>query len=354
MPTRPLSEAPLGAELDALVAHGQERGCVHESEIEAIATRLELPDGVVEDLRDQLAELEVDVHDDCGRAAPATAYANGDLATYTADAMTQFLARAGGHRLLTPPEEIELAKRIERGDLEAKERLVSHNLRLVVSIAKRYPVSVDLPLIGLVQEGTIGRIRAAEKFDWRRGFRFSTYATLWIRQAIGNALSSKSRVIRLPQQVDLEERKLAAAHHELATKLGRDPTIEEVAEASGLTVDRAMALRAAPRVTTSLDVPVGESGTSLGSLMPSDLPDVGEEVHVTLGHDAVRRAVAALTEPARSVIRLRYGLDGEEPLTYSAIGERLGISGEGARRYEKRGLQELQLERELEALADAA
>jgi len=144
-----------------------------------------------------------------------------------------FLAEASRYPLLTGTEEIELAKRIERGDLRAKEKLISHNLRLVVSIAKRYQVSTHLTLLDLVQEGTLGLIRAAEKFDWRRGFKFSTYATLWIRQAIQRGLADKARVIRLPIHVEQRERKVAAAQRRLAGELGRDPSPEEIAKATG-------------------------------------------------------------------------------------------------------------------------
>ncbi|MGZ6574337.1 MAG: sigma-70 family RNA polymerase sigma factor [Solirubrobacteraceae bacterium] len=225
------------------------------------------------ELRERLAAHRVDVRDDCGREAPATVYANGDLAHYTVDTMAQFLAGAARYRLLTAAEEIELAKRIERGDLQAKDKLISHNLRLVVSIAKRYPTSAQMPLIDLVQEGTLGLIRAAEKFDWRRGFKFSTDATLWIRQAIGRGLATKSRGIRLPHQVDQRERKIAAAHHRLAAKLGHEPTHEEVAAETGLRVEQVLEMIAAPRVATSLDRPVGEEDeTSLAAFVPAIFP----------------------------------------------------------------------------------
>src|SRR5579875_860113 len=169
-------------EVDALVALSRQRGHALESEIDELARRLELDEEDVERLRERLEEAGAAVRDDCARdALPAMSYANGELAHYTTDAMSQFLQDAARYPLLRPAEELDLAKRIERGDLRAKERLITHNLRLVVSIAKRYQSAGDLTLLDLIQEGMLGLIRAAEKFDWRKGFRFSTYATLWIR-----------------------------------------------------------------------------------------------------------------------------------------------------------------------------
>jgi RNA polymerase primary sigma factor len=343
------------SELDSLVAHGEEVGCVQESEIDTLASRLELDDVEVEALRERLDAVGVEVRDDCGKETPATSYANGELVHYTVDAMSQFLAEARRYPLLTAAEEIELAKRIERGDLGAKERLISSNLRLVVSIAKRYQVSTHMTLLDLVQEGTLGLIRAAEKFDWRRGYKFSTYATFWIREAIQRGLANKARVIRLPVALEQRERKIAVAHRNLAARLGREPTFEEVAEATGLEVAEVNQLADAPRVATSLDRPIGEEGeATLGALLPVTAPEVGEEVHVSLEREQVRRVVEQLVEPDRSVIRLRYGLDGDrEPQTYAAIGSQLGLKADHVRRIEERALRQLALHRELEGLRAA-
>ena len=326
-----------------------------ESEVDALAARLELGDMEVEELRERLAAVGVEVRDDCGKAeVPATSYANGELVYYTVDAMAQFLAEARRFPLLTAADEIELARRIERGDLAAKERLISSNLRLVVSIARRYQVSTHMTLLDLVQEGTLGLIRAAEKFDWRRGFKFSTYATFWIREAIQRGLANRARVIRLPVALEQRERKVAVAHRNLA-RLGREPTVEELAEATGLQVIEIGQLADAPRVATSLDRPVGEEGeATLGALLPATTPEVGEEVHLSLEREQVRRAVEQLAEPERSVIRLRYGLDGDrEPQTYIAIGVQLGIKADQVRRIEDSALRQLALHRELEGLRAA-
>ena len=172
----------------------------------------------------------------------------------TTDSLQRFFAQAGRYPLLTAAEEVELAKRIERGDLAAKERMIHSNLRLVISIARKHQ-NLGLPLGDLIQEGIIGLIRASEKFDWRRGFKFSTYATLWIRQSMQRALSNTSRTIRVPVHIEQRQRKLARAERDLTNKLGRDPTDEELAKAAEMDLDEVLDLREAPQAVTSLDRP---------------------------------------------------------------------------------------------------
>src|SRR5205085_6877620 len=197
-------------------------------------------------------------------------YAADDLAQQTTDAMSLFLQEVRRHPLLTREEEVELARRIEQGDLGAKERLVNSNLRLVISNARKYQ-GHDLPLLDLIQEGILGLIRAAEKFDYRKGFKFSTYATFWIRQAIQRALDNRARTIRIPVHLGQRERKIGRAQRELAARLGRDPSDEEVAEAAQLTPEEVRETLDAARVVTSIDRPVGEEEeTSLGSLLRSE------------------------------------------------------------------------------------
>jgi RNA polymerase primary sigma factor len=343
--------------LDELLRAGHEQGCVDESQLSETVEDLELDDDEIDALRARLHDEGIDVRDDCGRAdTPPTAVTNGDLAGYTTDALQLFLNEAGRYPLLTPAEEIELAKRVERGDLDAKNRMINSNLRLVVSIARKYHNVGELSLLDLIQEGMFGLIRAVEKFDWRKGFRFSTYATLWIRQAIGRALDERGRTIRVPINVAQRERKIAGAERELATRLGRTPTLEEVAAAVDLAPGQVKELREIARTVTSLEKPVGDdSAAELGDLLPGRDPSPEEEVEVTLREDAVRAVVHELPDPEREVIQMRFGLDGDrDPLSIREAARRLDMRPGEVQRLERRALEELSLRREMAAFRDAA
>jgi RNA polymerase primary sigma factor len=258
------------------------------------------------------------------------------------------------HPLLNREEEVELAQGIERGDLGAKERLVNSNLRLVISNARKYQ-GQDLPLLDLIQEGILGLIRAAEKFDYRKGFKFSTYATFWIRESIQRAIANRARTIRIPVHIGQRERKIGRVARELTAKLGREPTDEEVATAAELDIREVRETREAARVVTSLDRPVGEEeGTTLGALLPSEGRGPEEEVEISLREEALRRALERLPEREREVVKLRYGVGGDDPTPLSETGRRLGISPDRVRTLERRALAELAESRELEALRPAA
>jgi RNA polymerase primary sigma factor len=302
-----------------------------------------------------LQERGLDLRDDCGRRqVEQTSYVNDDLADRTTDAMSLFLQEVRRYPLLTRAEEVELAQRIERGDLEAKSQLVSSNLRLVISNARKYQ-GHEMPLLDLIQEGILGLIRATEKFDWRKGYKFSTYATFWIRQAIQRALDNRARTIRIPVHLGQRERRIGRAHRELAATLGRDPTDDELAQAAELTVQELEEARSAIRVVTSLDRPVGEGEqTSFGELLASDERGPEEEVDILLREDALRRALDQLPEREREVVKLRYGVGGDEPTPLSETGRRLGISQDTVRRLERKALAELAESRELDALRPAA
>jgi len=270
------------------------------------------------------------------------------------DSLELFMRKARVHPLLTAAEEIELAKKIERGDLAAKERMINANLRLVVSQARRYQ-GHGLPMEDLVQEGMLGLIRAVEKFDWRRGFKFSTYGTLWIRQAIQRGLQNHGRTIRVPVHVSQRQVKVRKIESELNTKLGREPTDEEIAAVAGLELDEVTELRELSRAMTSLDQPVSEDGeTALGDLLASDRPEPIQEVADLERDQRVNEAVERLPAAEASVIRLRFGLAGEEPKTLRQAGSELGITAERARQLEEQGLRRLAATAELEGLGAAA
>ena len=341
--------------IDAFLERGDELGCVTLSELSQLVQELELDDERAQELHDEVEGRGLEVTDDCGREDVGVQnYENGDVAGLTSDALSLFLRDVRRYPLLTAEEEVELAKRIERGDLEAKERMINSNLRLVVSIARKYQ-GQDLTLLDLIQEGILGLIRAVEKFDWRRGYKFSTYATFWIRQAIQRGLANHSRTIRIPVHIGQRQRKIARVERELAAGLGREPTDEEVAEAAELSPDEVRETREYSRTVTSLERPVGEEGeTELGEILPSDEEPPEEQVDIGLRGEAVREAVESLPDREREVLKLRFGINGDEPTPLRETGRRLGLSPEMVRKVESRALKQLAVNREVAALAEAA
>jgi RNA polymerase primary sigma factor len=272
-------------------------------------------------------------------------------APLTTDSLQLFLNEAGRYPLLTAAEEVELAKRIERGDRAAKERMITCNLRLVVSIARRYQTQ-GITLGDLIQEGVIGLIRATEKFDWRKGFKFSTYATWWIRQAVQRGVANKARTIRIPVHVVEREQKVTRTERELSAKLGRPATDEEISDHSKLPLAQVREVREAARAVASTDAPIGTDGdTSFGDLFAATGPTTEDEVDATIRGDAVRRAVAKLPDRQRDVISLRFGLVGEGPNSLEQIGKQLGITRERVRQIEADALRRLAAD---DAIADAA
>jgi RNA polymerase primary sigma factor len=342
-------------EVAALIARGEERGCINLSEFDEVAQALELSDEDLYGLEAQLESHGIDISDDCGRSGvEPTTFRNGELAAATTDALQLFLNEIRRYPLLTAGQEVELSKRIEQGDLAAKERMINSNLRLVVSIAKKYQ-GQELSLLDLIQEGIFGLIRAAEKFDWRKGYKFSTYATFWIRQAIQRGLANKARTIRIPVHIGQRERKIVRAERELSAKLGREPSDDEIAREAELPLDQVEEVRDAARTVTSLDRPVGEEGdTALGDLLEGGAPTPDHEVEVSLSEQLLRRTIDELPETEREVIRLRFGLNGDDPQPLRETGRRLGLSAERVRQIESRALKRLAMRRELEALREVA
>jgi RNA polymerase primary sigma factor len=333
---------------------GAETGCVELSELSRLTEELALDHTDVDALLERLEQEGIRVSDDCGREVrePVT-YDNDELAMTTTDALSLYYRDVGRFRLLSASEEKTLSKRIERGDRGAKDKMINSNLRLVVSIAKRYR-SEEFPLLDLIQEGTRGLIRATEKFDWRRGFKFSTYATWWIKQAIDRALQNKARTIRMPVHIWQRERAITKAELKLARSLDRMPTEDEICSALSISVEQLRQVRKAPRTVTSLDKPLGEDDQgSLGDVLASDAPEPEEEVEIALREEIVRKALAELPGVEREVVKLRYGMEGDrKPYTIAQIVEQLGISRHRVRLIETRALSHLARAREIQALAD--
>jgi RNA polymerase primary sigma factor len=354
-----MSGAPETTELPddfvALVEQWEQDGCVTFSELESAVAAGELDDELLDDVHIELDRRGIEVTDDCVReGAGDSGYSNGELATVTTDSLQLFLNEIGRYPLLTAAEEVELAKRIERGDLGAKERMINSNLRLVVSIAKRYQ-GHGLSLLDLIQEGILGLIRAVEKFDWRRGYKFSTYATWWIRQAVQRGYQNRARTIRVPVHVAELERKAARTERELTAKLGRQPTDEEVAEAAKVQLAKLREARDAVRMLTSLDRPIGEDGSAtVGDFVAAEEDDPLSELAVSLEDGALERALTELTEQQRRVIELRFGLAGSEPVSLQTVGDELGLTRERVRQIERMALERLSRNRELVDLRDAA
>jgi RNA polymerase primary sigma factor len=342
------------SDIAAFLEFGEAETCVELTEVNELVERLDLPDDQIDDLFDQLEVRGVEISDDCGRDVPEqVTYENNDLASTTTDALQLFFNEARRFSLLTEEEEVELAKRIETGDKLAKERMVNSNLRLVISIAKRY-YGYELALLDLIQEGILGLIRASEKFDWRKGFRFSTYATWWIRESIERGIANRARTIRIPIHIVERERKITRVERDLRAQLGREPTDEEIAAGADLSPKHVAQVRSAPRTVVSLDAPTGEEGdTSLGERIESD-ERPAEKVELSLRRESLQKALTALPDREREVLALRYGISGEEPRTIEQVVRELGLSRSTVRKIEQQALTRLAQARELAGLKEPA
>jgi RNA polymerase primary sigma factor len=349
----------------ALVEGAEERGYVEPTELEAFALELDLNDQDIEELTRELERIGLDVgapaagakgaapakkkeaDDDDEAPAPAPVAA----ASGAADSLQLFLADVGRHKLLTAAEEVMLAKRIERGDPTAKRRMIESNLRLVVSIAKGYR-GLGVPFLDLIQEGTLGLNRAVEKFDWRRGYKFSTYATWWIRQSVQRAVANHARTIRVPVHVVERQQKLSRASRRLEVELGREPTKEELAEATGLPMQHIEEALGAAHASVSLNQTVGaDDEGELGDLFADrEAADPFEEAEESLRRQGVRRALDALPERERRILELRFGFMGE-PWTLEAIGHELDLTRERVRQLEGQALARLGALRDLISVA---
>jgi RNA polymerase primary sigma factor len=332
-------------EWQQLLEAAEESGSIRRSTIAEILDQRELEPFELDPVCRELEQQGIEVIDD--ERVPLLPL----VPDTTTDALQLFLRDAGRHPLLTAAQEVELTKRIERGDQQAKRTMIESNLRLVVSIAKRHRHQ-GLPFLDLIQDGTLGLTRAVEKFDWRMGFKFSTYATWWIGQAVVRGLADKARTIRIPVHIAERMQTLNRAERMLWMELGREPTLEEVAERAGLPLRQAVEVEAAARASISLDQPLGERDDSpFGDMVAAEGPMPEERVENTLRNEALAEALALLDEREQTVLVLRYGLYGSEPKTLDEIGRRLGVSRERVRQLEREALKRLARMPETESLA---
>jgi len=340
----------------------EERGSIEPSEIEALVVEHDLTEIEVEDLMRELERIGVEIAQTEAATAsePAAPAAPAEKVTVevpelsgAADSLQLFLADVGKHRLLTAADEVSLAKRIERGDPVAKRRMIESNLRLVVSIAKGYR-GLGVPFLDLIQEGTLGLNRAVEKFDWRRGYKFSTYATWWIRQSVQRAVANHARTIRVPVHVVERQQKLSRAARRLEVELGREATRDELAEATGLPLQHVEEALGAASASVSLNQTVGaDDEGELGDLFADrEASDPFDEAEESLRRQGVRKALEALPERERRILELRFGFEGE-PWTLEAIGHELDLTRERVRQLEGQALARLGALRELSSLAVA-
>jgi RNA polymerase primary sigma factor len=340
-----------------LVEGAEERGFLEPSELEAFALEHDLADDETEQLQRELEAIGIEIGPPKAEEAEAVAkpaapvVAEPSAVVGSADSLQLFLADVGRHKLLTAAEEVQLAKQIERGDPVAKRRMIESNLRLVVSIAKGYR-GLGVPFLDLIQEGTLGLNRAVEKFDWRRGFKFSTYATWWIRQSVQRAVANHARTIRVPVHVVERQQKLSRAARRLEVELGREATKQELAEATGLPIQHVDEALGAAHASVSLNQTVGaDDEGELGDLFADrEAADPFEEAEESLRRQGVRRALDALPERERRILELRFGFEGE-PWTLEAIGHELDLTRERVRQLEGQALSRLAALRELASLA---
>ncbi|HLM30951.1 MAG TPA: sigma-70 family RNA polymerase sigma factor [Solirubrobacterales bacterium] len=357
-------------EVKALVAKGHTEGVIAYGEVAQALAEVEVDEGDIEELYGYLEGQGVEMVDDVDPAQAASPDAERaepkrgkrrqkaalDLKPdMTTDSLQLFLKDIGKVRLLTAQEEVDLAKRIERGDLDAKQKMVESNLRLVVSIAKNYR-NQGLPFLDLIQEGTLGLVRAAEKFDYRKGFKFSTYATWWIRQAIARALADKARTIRIPVHVVEKLNKIGRAERKLVTELGREPTPDEIAEVTGIDPEEVDQIKRSAQAPVSLEKPVGdEEESEFGQFIADEKAESPfERAADLLTKEALREALENLSYRERRVLELRYGLGGEHPRTLDEVGRTFNVTRERIRQIENQSLKKLQSLAEAQKLREVA
>jgi RNA polymerase primary sigma factor len=355
-------------EVKGLLTKGQQVGVLSYGEIASAVSEVDVDEGDIEELYQHIEKNGIELVEDRDQPdSPAPDPEDGkrgrrrkaatlDLKPdMTTDSLQLFLKDIGKVRLLTAQEEVDLAKRIERGDLDAKQKMVESNLRLVVSIAKNYR-NQGLPFLDLIQEGTLGLVRAAEKFDYRKGFKFSTYATWWIRQAIARALADKARTIRIPVHVVEKLNKIGRAERKLVTELGREPTPDEIAEVTGIEPEEVDQIKRSAQAPVSLEKPVGdEEESEFGQFIADEKAESPYDRAVDiLTKEALREALENLSYRERRVLELRYGLGGEHPRTLDEVGRTFNVTRERIRQIENQSLKKLQSLAEAQKLREVA
>ena len=342
-----------------LVLAGQERGYVTSDEIMALVEEYDLSTDAIEDLYAQLFDLNIEVYDQSllvqehlDHGEPAL---DLSIDTVTHDPLRLYLKEAGEIPLLTKEEEIELAKRIEQGDKEAKDRMIQSNLRLVISIAKNY-YTQDMDLLDLIQEGNTGLIRAVEKFDYRKGYKFSTYATWWIRQAITRAIANQDRNIRIPVHMIERINKMVRTERKLLQETGKEPSDEDLALELGINPSEIRDMRKIAQRTTSLETPVGdEEDAELGDFIENQsIPDPADVVSAIIARESLQRVLRNMDERERKVVELRFGLKGEHPRTLAEVSSRFNVSRERIRQIEAKALEQIKAAEEIQAMRETA
>src|SRR5205085_4225919 len=340
-------------EARTLLEAARESGSVSTEEIALALDELDLDAGQLEDVFHALDELQVEIVS--AEAAVEEPSLDEETREVSTDSLQLFLKDIGRVELLTAAQEVELAKRIERGDHRAKQQMVEANLRLVVSIAKKYR-NQGLPFLDLIQEGTIGLVRAAEKFDYRKGFKFSTYATWWIRQAVARALADKARTIRMPVHVVEKLNKIVRSERKLRAELCREPLPYEIAIDLDLPLDEVEQIMRSAQTPVSLEKPVGdEEESEFGHFLTDEnvpLPD--EAAEVSMRKETLQKILSTLSHRERRVLELRYGLDGEHPRTLDEVGRTFNVTRERIRQIENQSLKKLRALADSHSLKDVA
>jgi len=343
-----LAEALETDEVKGLLESGRESGTLTTEEISVALGALELEPATIDDVYHALEEQQIEVVEDGAQGVDEREPAPEAAREITTDSLQLFLKDIGKVDLLTAAQEVELAKRIERGEHRAKQEMVEANLRLVVSIAKKYR-NQGLPFLDLIQEGTIGLVRAAEKFDHRKGFKFSTYATWWIRQAVARALADKARTIRMPVHIVEKLNKIVRSERKLRAELSREPTTAEIAADVELPPEEVEQIRRSSQAPVSLEKPVGdEEESEFGHFLTDESEPLPEEAaEVELRKATLQRVLSTLSVREQRVLELRYGLNGEHPCTLDEVGRAFNVTRERIRQIENQSLKKLR------ALADA-